>query len=102
MQIEQDNKIYEEYAVLNAQIKTLKAKQDELREAILQSIIAAGVSKVATSVGSFSVTNLKTWTYSLATVQMLEDIKAVKASEESTGEATFEEKPSLRFTMLKL
>ena len=95
-------KIYEEYAVLNAQIKELKNKQDELRTQILQSLLEDGVEKAQTSVGSFSITRLKTWTYTPATLQMLEDIKAVKATEESTGEATFEEKPSLRFVQIKL
>lgn len=102
MEINQDDKLYEEYAVLNAQIKDLKNKQDELRSVILESMVATGVDKIATSVGSFSVSKLKSWTYTPATVQMLEDIKAVKATEESTGEATFEEKPSLRFTQIKL
>jgi len=93
---------YEEYAVLTAQIKALTAKRDELKVEILEDFIANNTDSATTSVGKFTVTKLKTWTYSDETVQMVEDLKAIKAGEESTGDATFEEKPSLRFTQIKL
>lgn len=93
---------YEEYAVLNAQIKELTEKKNVLRDNILEDFVANGSDGAVTSIGKFTVTKLKTWTYTDETAQMVEDLKAVKAGEESTGEATFEEKPSLRFTQAKL
>jgi hypothetical protein len=93
--------IYEEYAVLNAQIKTLENQKDELRVQILQDMVERDLQSANTSVGKFTITKLKTWTYTPAVAQIIEDLKEVKAIEESTGEATYVEKPSLRFTEVK-
>lgn len=58
--------------------------------------------KKTTSVGGFTISKLKTWTYTDKVSKLEEDFKAQKATEESTGEATYVEKPSLRFTQIKL
>ena len=55
-----------------------------------------------TSVGKFSIATLKEWTYTDKVTELEEEYKARKAKEQSTGEATFQEKPSLRFTQIKL
>ncbi len=54
---------YEEYAVIDAEIKALEGKKDELRVLILKDMVDQGQEAVETSVGKFSVTKLKTWTY---------------------------------------
>ena len=94
--------VYEEYAVLESQIAALEAKKDQLRPAILEKMIAEGVDKVETAVGKFSVTKRKTWTYPEEVNEIGEEFKAAKAKAESTGEATYEESESLRFTSAKL
>lgn len=93
---------YDEYAVIDAQIKELTAKKDALKETILSEMSQAGEEKVETAVGKFSITKLKSWTYPEEVVQLGEDFKAAKAKAESTGDATFVENDSLRFTSTKL
>lgn len=94
--------IYDEYAVLDAQIKDLENKKDQLRVTILKEMVESGEEAVETSVGKFSVTRLKTWTYPQKVLDIGEKFKAEKAKAESTGDATYVEKESLRFTQIKL
>jgi hypothetical protein len=94
--------LYEEYAVLEAKLKDLTNKKDELRVKILEHMVVEGNDKVATGFGSFAIAKLKSWTYPEKVVKMGEDFKEAKAKAESTGDATYEEKDSLRFTPVKL
>lgn len=94
--------IFEEYALLETQEKEIKLKKEQLRPFIMEQMISKGEKKVETSVGSFSVNPLKKWTYPERIIKMEEDFKAEKAKTQSTGEATYVEEPSLRFTILKL
>lgn len=96
------NQNHEEYAVIDAKIRALTAQKDELRIRILEDMIENKEKAIDTSVGRFSVTKLKTWTYTSKVEKLEEDYKALKATEQSTGDATFEEKESLRFTQFKL
>jgi hypothetical protein len=93
---------YTEYAALDAQIKELEAKKDEVKGLILQEMVDSGEDAVNTEVGKFSVTKLKTWTYPEKVIELGDKFKAAKAKAESTGDATFTEKNSLRFTGIKL
>ena len=94
--------LYEEYALIDAKIKALTNKKDEMKIQILEDMVESGEEKVSTSVGSFAIAKLKTWTYTDKVTEAEEEFKALKAEEESTGDATFVEKPSLRFTQIKL
>lgn len=97
-----DNNIYEQYAVIDSKIKALTADKESLRDKILEELVDSETSSVDTTVGKFTISKLKSWTYTEAVEEKAEELKALKASEESCGEATFEEKPSLRFTLAKL
>ncbi len=94
--------IFAEYADVDAQIKALEVKKEQLRPFIVKKMIEDGVDKVETELGKFSVNQLKKWSYPEEVVELGEEFKAAKAKAESTGEATFEETPSLRFTPAKL
>jgi len=94
-------KTLEEYAILDAQIKVLNDQKDKLREDIIKDMQNAEETSVASSYGKFTIATVKTWTYSPKVTELEEKFKAQKATEQSTGEATFEEKPSLRFTQTK-
>ncbi len=48
------------------------------------------------------MTRLKTWTYPESITAIYDKFKAAKAKAESTGDATYTEKESLRFTQVKL
>lgn len=93
---------YVEYASLDAQIKALEAQKDEVRGLILKEMVEAGQEAVETEVGKFTLTRLKTWTYPEKVTEIGDKFKAAKAKAESTGDATFVEKESLRFTQIKL
>lgn len=94
--------IFDEYADLEAQIKALESKKEQLRPFIIKSMIEQGLEKIDTAFGKFSMGKRKVWSYP-ATVKNLEDeYKAAKALAESTGEATYEEVDQLRFTAGKL
>lgn len=94
--------IFGEYAEVDAQIKALELKKEQLRPFIVQKMIDDGIDKLETDVGKFSVNPLKKWTYPAEVIELGEEFKAAKAKAESTGEATYEETPSLRFTVAKL
>jgi len=96
------DKLYEDYAVLDAQVKLLQGQRDELRVEIVKDIVDSGETAVKTAVGNFTISKLKTWTYTPVVAELNDRLKARKATEESTGEASFEEKPSLRFNQIKL
>ena len=92
---------YEEYGILDAKIKDLTNQKDALKVKILEEMVESGEESVSTTVGKFTITKLKTWTYTTRVTEAEEEYKARKAEEESTGDATYEEKPSLRFTTIK-
>ncbi len=93
---------YTKYAELDTQIKALEAEKDEVKGLILAEMVEEGQDAVETEVGKFSITRLKTWTYPEKVVELGDKFKAAKAKAESTGEATYVEKDSLRFTGIKL
>ena len=95
-------KNYEEFAVLDAQIKHLTNQKDELKVKILEELVNTEEKSVNLSVGKFTISELKTWTYTDNVTELEEEFKALKAKEQSVGVATFEAKPSLRFTAIKL
>jgi hypothetical protein len=95
------NEVYEQYAIIDAKIKEFNDKKDELRTKILEDLVENNIPTLDTPVGKFTISNLKTWKYTKAVEEKSEELKALKAQEESCGDASFEEKPSLRFTQLK-
>lgn len=96
------SKHYTKYAELDAQIKALEAEKDEVKGLILSEMVESGQEAVETDVGKFTVTRLKTWTYPEAVTELGDKFKAAKAKAESTGDATYVEKESLRFNSIKL
>lgn len=94
--------LYEEYALLKAKMTELENQEDALRVKILEQMVENGLEKMETSMGSFKKATLKRWTYSDKVTELNEEFKAQKAKEESNGDATFVEQPSLRFIPVKL
>jgi hypothetical protein len=94
---------FEEYAILDAQIKHLESQKDALRAEITKDILESDDPDIGkTAWGKFSVSMLKSWTYPDDVLKLNEDYKVAKGKAESTGRATYEEKPSLRFTEVKI
>lgn len=94
--------LYESYAILEAKIAELETQKAPLRVKILEEMVERAEKKVDTPFGSFSVSNRKSWTYTPRVAEAEEKFKALQAKEQSTGDATFTETPSLRFTQVKL
>lgn len=94
--------LFEEYAKIRAEKEALELKEEQLKPFIIQMMIEEGEDKKDIGVGKFSVSQRKTWTYPEEVVELGETFKAAKAKAESTGDATFEETPSLRYTPTKL
>ena len=94
--------LYEQYALLKAKMTELENEEDKLRTKILEQMVEEGQEKVETAMGSFKKATLKKWTYTPKVAELEEDFKARKALEQSTGDATFVEQNSLRFTPIKL
>lgn len=96
------NSLYEEYGVIEAKIKELTGKKDQLKIQIIGQMVEKGEDKVSTPFGSFTKVNLKSWEYPEYVTKLGDDFKAAKAKAESTGEATYTETNSLRFVAVKL
>lgn len=94
--------LFTQYALLKAKMAELENKEDELRTKILEEMVEKGEEKIETAMGSFKKATLKKWTYTDKVAELEEEFKAQKAKEQSTGEATFVEQSSLRFTPVKL
>ena len=94
--------MYEEYALLDYKEKEIKKQKEELRARIIAEMNEKGSQKVSHSLGSFSISKLKKWNYPEYITELADDLKAKKAKAESTGEATYEEEESLRFTSMKV
>jgi len=94
--------LYEEYALRKAKMTELENQEAELRTLILEEMLEKGEEIVETAVGSFKKATLKKWTYTDRVAELNEEFKAQKATEDSNGDATFVEQPSLRFTPVKL
>jgi len=94
--------IYEEYSVLESQIKALNAKKETLRSDIIKDMLEKGEDKKEMGVGKFTISRLKKWVYPAKVTELEEKFKAAKAKSESTGEAKYTEVESLRYTSVEL
>jgi len=94
--------LYDQYALLDAEIASLEAKKEELRVLILKEMVDKGQKTVDIGTGKFSVSRLKKWTYTQKVTELDEALKARKALEQSTEEASYTETESLRFTKVTL
>lgn len=94
--------LYGEYATLDLEIKALTLKKEEMRVKILEDMVERKVDKEEHAMGSFTVSKLKVWEYPKKVLALEEKFKVAKAKAQSSGEATFEESNSLRFTAVKL
>lgn len=104
---------FEEYALIEAQIAELESKMETMRSEILADMTERGVLTEKHGLGQFTIAKLKKWTYPAKVLKiekekkaeiasLTDEIKAAKAKAESTGEATYEESDSLRFTSVKI
>lgn len=94
--------ILEQYALIDSKMKALELEKAALRTQVLEQLVAGGVEKMKTALGTFTMSPTKTWTYPKVVGEKEEEVKALKAKMQSTGEATYVESPSFRFTGVTL
>lgn len=94
--------LYKEYMQLVEQEKEITLLKNKMRDTILKDMTTRQVVSEDHDGGKFTISYLKKWTYSQATVEMEDKLKAKKAKEQSTETATYTEEPSLRFTLKEL
>jgi|GEM_PF-3314530 len=105
--------IYEDYAILDAEIGALEAKKQIMRVEILNDMVSRGVTKEKHALGGFSVFPVKSWEYPEAIVDLAGDIKVkvaklnekvktAKAKAESDQTATYSEVNTVRFSKIKI
>lgn len=87
------------YARLKSERKLLDARIEEIQGSLLQTMldIDGENTKIETELGNFSVKRMKNWTYPESIVEREDQLKRDKKLAQQTGEATFEESPSLYF-----
>ena len=96
------NNIFEQYALLDMEMKALELKKGELRADVLKEIVANGCEAVETAFGKFSYSPTKKWKYPAKLVEMAEELKGLEAKAQSTGDATCVETESFRFVSNKI
>lgn len=94
--------MFEQYALLDAEIKLLTEKKDKIKEYIITEMKNKNLEKMKHSMGQFTITHRKSWTYPAHLIEEEDRIKAEKAKSQDTGEATYTESESLTFTAVKL
>lgn len=92
------NALLKKYAGVKEQIAALEAELEKMKPEVIEEVVATGEPTLDTEFGSFTVSNLKTWTYTPKVTKAADALKALKAKEELTGVATFVEKQSLRYS----
>lgn len=95
-------KIYEEYAVLSAQIKDLQNKKDAITADILADMVSQGLESQKLPLGKFTIAKVKKWAFPESITKAQDELDAQKEQMKITGEATATETDSLRFTPVKL
>ena len=93
--------ILKQYATLKIKEKEIKEEMADLNPQIVQYMSENDIEKQPTSLGDFSLAQLKDWKYSKDIEKAERKVKALKAEEQADGTATFTEKLSLRFNETK-
>ncbi len=104
-----EEKIFTQYIQIQTQIRELEEQKKELSEKCFQEMKASELHQVKNPLGTFSIMERKSWTYSkkiksdeaLITSQ-IKVLKELKTQEEESGVATAEVSESLRFQAVKV
>lgn len=104
--LENSEAIIHRGAEIKSQIKLLEQEFELLQPQIIARVreLSKGYDKYAVEVGdygTFSIAKYRKWTYSAIVEDLERKLKTRKHTEEATGEATAEEKDTLRFNELK-
>ena len=91
----------EQVAQVATERKELEVKESALKEALLEEMRHAGLTKEKTEYGSFTIKPYTKWIYSDKLVAKKNKIKEEEINEQRQGIATSEITESLTFTAVK-
>lgn len=94
-------KIYQEYAILDADIKALEAKKVALKLRIIEAMKDAEEEKVVKEFGTFTRAHRLTYSYSGEVSKLAERLKIAKTNEEQKGVAKSRQTEYLVFSPKK-
>lgn len=89
--------LLKQYADVRKQIEELEEIKEKLGGEIAAGMQEQAADKIESDFGQFYFTTRKTWKYSPAVDEAVNELKAVKKEEEEKGIATFTESKSLTF-----
>ena len=88
----------QQYAHLERQRREIEILQAEMRECILEELVAEGKEKaVLRGEGAFTLFRRKTWKYSVGVDIARDQLEERRHDEQKDGTATYEEKVTLAF-----
>ncbi len=90
--------IYDQYALIRAKKAELETQEEAIKVKILEDMVARDSKKEVHTLGSFTISKLKKWEYPENVVKLEEKFKVAKVKAQNSGEATYTEVESLRFT----
>lgn len=79
------DKIYKQYAIINAEIRELEAKKESLKGDLIESLKDEPEGKVETDFGNFTLGSRQVWKYSDAIKSKEESLKIAKDKEQKKG-----------------
>ena len=94
--------LMEQVAQVATERKELEVKEQALKEALLEEMRSAGLTKEKTDYGSFTIKPYTKWIYSDKLVAKKNKIKEEEINEQRQGVATAEITESLTFTAVKI
>lgn len=93
-----NKELLKNYSEVKKQIKELEVKADELQPLVLAELTSAGVDKVESEFGTFSITERNKWTYPDYVKSAEKKFKDEKKKAEENGDAKSEKVKGLTFT----
>lgn len=99
--MEDQEKILQEYSFLKQEEKLVKEKIELLYPSVIEitsALIGEDKGQIETGNGKFSLTQLRTYTYPEYVKEAEAKFKQLKTDAEAKGDATYVEKPSVKFT----
>lgn len=93
--------LFEKYAALKVEEKRIKGEIEALNPEVKAELMNAGLEKVESAVGSFTLAAISVWKFSKAVDEKEKEVEKLKAEEKQKGIATSDVRYDLRFSAAK-
>ena len=82
-----NEKLFEEYTIIESQYQVLEAKRAAMRDLILNELTTSKISSYEFKEQSFAVYSRASWTYTNAVKKMKDAVKLAEIKEQQNGKA---------------